>query len=93
MSLPPIELLESVHKFPGPYTFKIIASNDQETVSKILEVIKTLLNLEELPKYSSRLSDSGKHVSLTVEPTLEKAQEVHTIYKALLKTPGVLLLL
>lgn len=93
MNLPPIELLESVHKFPGTYPFKIIASNDDETIKRILEVLKTQLGLSEEPKYSSRLSESGKHLSITVEPILQRAQDVHLIYEALLKTPGVLLLL
>lgn len=93
MKLPPIELLESVHKFPGPYTFKIIASNDEPTVKKVIEVMQTTLGLPATPHYSSRVSESGKHVSLTIEPTLQRAQEVHSVYEALLKTPGVLLLL
>lgn len=93
MTLPPLELLESVHKFPGNYTFKIIAINNEETLKNILEVMKVKLNLPEPPKYTSRVSEGGKHVSITLEPTLQKAQDVHDIYKALLETKGVLLLL
>lgn len=93
MTLPPLELLESVHKFPGTYTFKIIALNNEETLKNILEVMKVKLNLPELPKYTSRVSEGGKHVSITLEPTLQKAQDVHDIYQALLETKGVLLLL
>ena len=72
MKLPPIELLESVHSFPGPYTFKIIATNDEAVLKNIVVVIRETLNLESLPSYSSRVSESGKHASLTVEIVLEK---------------------
>ena len=93
MKLPPIELLESVHKFPGPYTFKIIANNNKETLSTIVRVIQQTLNLNSPPPHSSRVSEGGKHASLTVEIVVQKAQDVHSVYEALLKTPGVLLLL
>lgn len=93
MKLPPIELLESVHKFPGPYTFKIIIGNDEETLKKVLGVLQTTLKLPSTPAYTSRLSESGKHTSLTVELQMQTAHEVHVIYEALYKTPGVLLLL
>ncbi len=93
MKLPPIELIELVHKFPGPYTFKIIAANDEAIIKNILEVIQIKLNLVVAPAYLIRLSDSGKHVSLTLELNLQKSQEVHVVYEALCKTTGVLLLL
>jgi putative lipoic acid-binding regulatory protein len=93
LKLPPIELLESTHQFPGPYIFKIITNTDEGTLKNILSVLQTALKLPSLPVYTSRLSESGKHTSLTVELELQKAQEVHLVYEALYKTPGVLLLL
>jgi uncharacterized protein len=93
MKLPPIELLEAVHKFPGPFTFKIIADNNDKTHQVILEALQNTLSLAEKPSHTSRQSESGKHASLTVELQLNKAQDVHLIYEVLLKTPGVLLLL
>ncbi|MFM8314091.1 MAG: DUF493 family protein [Deltaproteobacteria bacterium] len=93
MKLPPIELLESVHKFPGPYIFKIIAHNNEETLNSIVRVIQQTLHLTSSPPFSSRISEGGKHASLTVEVVLPKAQDVHSVYEALLKTQGVILLL
>ena len=93
MSLPPLELLESVHQFPGPYTFKIITHNDPAVQSAVMAEIKKSLNLNEAPPFSSRTSENGKHASLTVELTLQKAQDVHTVYRALQGVPGVLMLL
>ena len=93
MKLPPIELLEATHTFPGPYTFKIIANHEPETLQSILTAIQKALNLSGPPSHTSRLSESGKHASLTVELTLQNAQEVHLVYEVLAKTPGILLLL
>ena len=93
MRLPPIELLNSVHSFPGPYTFKIISVNDEVVLKNIAIEIQSTLNFKSLPQYSCRISESGKHASLTVEIVLRQAQEVHLVYEALMKTPGVLLLL
>lgn len=93
MSLPPIELLESVHQFPGPYTFKIITQNDPTVHAAVAAEVQKSLSLPSLPEFSTRTSDNGKHASLTLEITLQKAEDVHTVYRALEQVPGVLLLL
>lgn len=93
MSLPPIELLESVHQFPGPYTFKIITNNDPSVQNAVVAEIQKSLSLASPPSPTSRTSANGKHASLTIELTLQKAEDVHTVYKALEQVPGVLLLL
>lgn len=93
MSLPPIELLESVHSFPGPYTFKIITQNDSTVQAAVAAEVQKSLSLPSLPEFSTRTSENGKHASLTLEITLQKAEDVHTVYRALEQVPGVLLLL
>jgi putative lipoic acid-binding regulatory protein len=93
MNLPPIELLKSVHSFPGLYVFKIIIKNDTAIQSSVLSQIQKNLNLSSLPEFSSRTSENGKHASLTVEVVLPTAEHVHTVYQGLLQLPGVLLLL
>ncbi|MFM8316434.1 MAG: DUF493 family protein [Deltaproteobacteria bacterium] len=93
MSLPPIELLESVHSFPGPYTFKIILRNEDSIQGIVLEQIQKTLNLGSKPQASSRISENAKHLSLTVELNLQTAQQVHLVYRSLEQISGVLLLL
>lgn len=93
LKLPPLELLESVHEFPCVYSFKIIATNDEALLKNIVLAIQTILKLENTPQYSTRISKSGKHASLTLDIMLQKAQEVHLVYEELLKIPGILMLL
>ncbi|MBM4304567.1 MAG: DUF493 domain-containing protein [Deltaproteobacteria bacterium] len=93
MNFPPIELLKSVHSFPGPYVFKIILQNEESIQNSVLTQIQKVLNLSSPPEFSSRTSENGKHTSLTVEVVLPTAEHVHTVYQSLHPLPGVLLLL
>lgn len=93
MSLPPLELLKSVHSFPGPYTFKIITQNTPAVQTAVVGEIQKALGLASPPTFSSRTSENGNHAALTVEITLQKAEDVHTVYEALHKVSGVLMLL
>lgn len=93
MSLPPIELIKDTHTFPGSYTFKVIGAKDPFFASRLASVVKEELKWELAPEYSVRDSESGKHQSVTLELTMQTAEEVHVVYQKLSATPGVLLLL
>ncbi len=91
--LPPIELLKLSHSFPGPYTFKVIVEASPDIVEKLITELSKLLNWQASPQYSSRTTDSGKHIAITLEPVMRTPEEVHTVYNHLGSMQGVILIL
>ena len=93
MKLPPIELLEAVHQFPGNYTFKIIAENEATIIERVVDQMKQICpRLKDVP-YTSRLTENKKYLSITIDIVVESAQEIHTLYNSLLKVSGIVLML
>ena len=88
--LPNIELIESQHKFPGTYLFKIIGDNYENFVTDALTLtLDALKDQDRACSHSSRLSAAGNHIALTLSVEVETAQEVHAIYEKLLELKGV----
>lgn len=90
---PAIELLESTHDFPCSYTFKVIGLAEGHFVGRVLSTVRGELPADAEPPFSSRSTSSGRHVSVTLEPTCETAEQVLSIYRALREVEGIVLLL
>ena len=84
-----IEKLEEVHEFPGPYTMKVIGKNEAAFVALVLGVTRRVLELEVDPTYSNRTTSSGRHVSLTLELTVDSAVIVATLYEQMQSVEGL----
>ena len=91
--IPSLELLQSTHKFPGKYTFKVIGDSQTLIPADLMADIQKALGLAEPPKYEHRHSAGGKHIAITVEMQVPSAEAVHTVYHRLLANPGVRLVL
>ena len=91
--LPAIELLESTHSFPCSYTFKVIGLAEGNFVGRVLHAVRRVLPEDAEPPFSSRQTAGGKHVSVTIEPTLETADDVLAVYRELVELQGLVLLL
>lgn len=87
--LPSLELIESQHSFPGPYIFKVIGDNRQDFVADALSLAVNALGDDRELRHSSRPSKAGNHLALTLTITLNNSEEVHLIYKNLLKLNGI----
>ena len=92
-NFPAIELLESTHKFPCAYTFKVIGCAEEHFVGRVLSAARGELPADAEPPFSQRSTSSGRHVSVTLEPTCQSAQHVLDIYQALKEVEGIVLLL
>lgn len=90
--LPPLELLEETHRFPGQYTFKVIGRAGDDFPERVSRAVEGALSRPQTAS-RSRFSEHRRHVSVTVEINVRSAQEIHDVYLALLKLPGVLLVL
>lgn len=90
--LPTLELLESRHDFPCPYTFKVIGAGDLDLEGSVASCVRAELQLEDAPATSVRKTAGGRHQSVTVEPVCPSAQAVLDLYRALRALEGVLFL-
>lgn len=91
--LPPRELLESTHRFPCRYTFKVIGRDESDFEGRAIESVRQSLTLPEPPQASARRTANGRHVALTIELQISSADDVLTVYAGLQRLAGLELLL
>jgi putative lipoic acid-binding regulatory protein len=92
-NLPTLELLEQTHPFPGPYIFKIIGKPEQGFVARVVALVREEMSAEADPPFRVRESVGGRHLSVTMEPIVQSAQQVLAIYRRLVKVEGLVMLL
>lgn len=92
-SLPPVDLLEATHVFPGRFTFKAIGKNQGEFTERVVATIRVILQHEFDSPFSVQMTSGGRHVSVTIEPTVESADQVVAIYQQLRALDGLVMLL
>ncbi len=91
--LPSIELIESTHTLPGPYTFKAIGKVEENFLARVVAAIRDELGEATDPPYQTRESEGGKHIAVTFELYMETGAQVHEIYERILKVRGLVLVL
>ena len=91
--LPSIELLESIHQFPGPYVFKVIGRAEDGFVGRVVAAMRDELDQSLDPPYSLRQTSGGRHVAVTLEPTVQTARQVLDIYRRMRTLVGLVMLL
>src|SRR5258708_29471979 len=72
--LPAIELLESTHRFPGPYLFKVIGRSEQGFVARTVAAVRDAVAAEGDPPFRGREAGGGRHVAVTLEIPVERAE-------------------
>jgi putative lipoic acid-binding regulatory protein len=90
--LPTVEMLEAGHSFPGSYMFKVIGKSDNGFEARTVAAVRDELNAEVDPPFRVRTTPGGRHVAVTLEFTLETAEQVLQVYRRLLKLPGLVML-
>jgi len=89
---PSLELLESTHFFPGVYQIKAIGVAEDDFQARVVEaVVSELVTPSELD-YSVRSTPGGRHVALTLDITVQNADQVRGIYARLRELKGLTLL-
>jgi uncharacterized protein len=89
---PSQDLLESSHPFPGTYQIKAIGAAEDDFVSRVVEAVVSELATPSELDHSVRVTPGGRHVSLTLEMTVQSAEQVRTIYARLREVKGLTLL-
>lgn len=88
-----IELLESLHRFPGPFTFKAIGRTEGDFVGRLLAAVRAELGLSLDPPYSTRSAAGGRHVAVTMEVAVASAHQVTAVYGRMRTVDGLVMLL
>ena len=86
------ELLESTHEFPGLYRMKAIGSSDDNFEGRVVEAVVAELTGPSELDYSVRTTPGGRHVALTLDITVQSAEQVRRIYVRVHEVPGLTLL-
>lgn len=92
-SLPSVTLLEKTHHFPGPYVFKAIGLVEGGFAARVVAAVREELADAVDPPFRLRASAGGRHVSVTVEPTVQTAHQVLAVYRRVQRLAGLVMLL
>ena len=90
---PSTELLESSHSFPGVYPFKVIGLADGDFPARVLAAAAEELATPSEIDHVVRVTPGGRHVSLTLNITVQSAEQVRSIYARIRDVEGLTLLL
>jgi len=89
---PSVELLESIHFFPGVYKIKAIGRADGDFESRVVEAVCDHLPARSDLDYSVRTTPGGRHVAVTLDITVQTAEQVRAIYAEIRELKGLTLL-
>jgi uncharacterized protein len=89
---PSVELLESIHAFPGVYKIKAIGVAADDFESRVVEAVCGHLAARSDLDYSVRTTPGGRHVALTLDITVQNAEQVRAIYSEIHQVKGLTLL-
>ncbi len=88
-----LDLLESVHSFPGPYQIKAIGAADNDFVERVLAAVISEIANPDHAEHKVRSTPGGRHVAVTFELQVQTAQQVRDIYAAIRLVEGLAFLL
>lgn len=91
--MPPRELLEATHRFPGKFLFKAIGRCDGEFAARVLAVVREALSHDFDPPHELRHTQGGRHVAVSVEPWVESSEQALAIYARIRELPGLVMLM
>lgn len=92
-NIPSAELLESVHPFPGTYQIRAIGAAEDDFESRVVAAVREEVAGPGEVDHSSRYTRGGRHVSVTLDITVQTAEQVRSIYARIHEVEGLRLLL
>ena len=88
-----LDLLKRTHSFPCVYVFKVIGSVDSGFAARAVAAVRDELALAVDPPFKTRTTVNGRHVAVTLEPSLLSAEQVIAVYRRLRTLTGLVMLL
>jgi putative lipoic acid-binding regulatory protein len=92
-SMPSISLLESTHEFPAVYMFKVIGLVENGFAARVVAAVREELAGTTDPPFRVRETAGRRHVAVTVEPTVQTAEQVLAIYERIRRMAGLVMLM
>ena len=89
---PSVELLESTHFFPGTYQIKAIGRADGDFEARVVAAVYNHLAAHSDLDYSKRTTPTGRHLALTLDISVQTAEQVRAIYADIREVEGLTLL-
>ena len=89
---PSVELLESTHLFPGVYRIKAIGRTEDDFERRVVEAVVSHLAAPSDLDFSVRTTKGGRHVALTLDISVQTAEQVRSIYAEVREVHGLTLL-
>jgi uncharacterized protein len=89
---PSVELLESTHFFPGVYQIKAIGRADGDFEARVVAAVYNHLAAQSDLDYSKRTTPTGRHLALTLDISVQTAEQVRAIYAEIREVEGLTLL-
>jgi putative lipoic acid-binding regulatory protein len=87
--VPPVELLESTHDFPGEYMLKAFGPHEQTFVDAVTEAVSPFHSRAGSPAVSARASSKGTYICVTAAVWLDDAGHVEPLYAAVRQVDGL----
>ena len=91
--MPAIELLEATHLFPGKFMFKVIGRADQGFAARVVAAVRDELAETIDPPFRLRHTAGGRHVAVTLEPTVQTVHQVLAVYRRIRRIPGLVMMM
>lgn len=92
-NLPPQDLLDEMHSFPGKFVFKAIGRTNDDFVERVVAIVRATLEQDFDAPYELRETTGGRHVAVTIEPWVESSQQVIDVFAAIRNIDGLVMLL
>ncbi len=90
---PSEDLLESVHSFPGSYQIKVIGTRGEDFTGRVLAAVLEEVSGPSEVEHSIRETPNGRHAAVTLDLTVQSAEQVRAIYERLRMLDGLAMLL
>ena len=87
------ELLRATHQFPCTYLFKAIGRDEGDFAGGILRAVRQELGEAVEPPFNLRRTANRKHLSVSIEPTVDGPEQIFAIYENIKQVDGLLMLL
>ncbi len=89
---PSIELLESVHVFPGSYQIRAIGAAADDFAARVIAAVEDEMPAPGDVEHSVRATPNGRHVSVTLDVAVQSAEQVRAIYARIQQVEGLTIL-
>jgi putative lipoic acid-binding regulatory protein len=88
-----VELLNDTHAFPCVFVFKVIGRVENGFAARVVAAVRDELAQAVDPPFKTRMTLNGRHVAVTLEPTVESAEQVLAVYRRMRTLTGLVMLL